>query len=95
MVSSLEVGSACRSLMDAGSRPRNFSPGECVRIITAAAMLWSENRASRKGDKRMEETLLQACVDAPPLKNQAQARVQKLRAVVKIIKNMRSRLFAC
>lgn len=75
------------------NRSKNFTPGECVGILTAAATHWAAYRASRTGDmkRRAGGAMLDAFVNATPTVDQSLARTREAVAVDKKIKNMRTR----
>lgn len=77
-------------------RAKNFYPGECVGVLTAAVTHWAAYRARRTGDmkRRAGGALLQAFVDATPAADQPMARTRTVAAVDKKIKNLRTRFIA-
>eukprot|EP00168_Porphyra_purpurea_P013819 TRINITY_DN388_c0_g1_i1.p1 TRINITY_DN388_c0_g1~~TRINITY_DN388_c0_g1_i1.p1 ORF type:complete len:309 (+),score=76.34 TRINITY_DN388_c0_g1_i1:736-1662(+) len=75
------------------SRSKNFTPGECVGVLTAAATHWAAHRGSRTGDKKRRSgaALLEAFVSATPAKDRPLALTRTADSINKKVKNMRSR----
>ncbi|KAK1863395.1 hypothetical protein I4F81_005951 [Pyropia yezoensis] len=75
------------------SRSKNFTPGECIGVLTAAETHWAAYRGSRTGDKkrRSAAALLEAFVRATPAKDRHLAQTRTADSINKKIKNMRSR----
>lgn len=74
------------------NRSQNFTPGECVGILTAAATNWAAYGANRTGDmkRRAGGAMLDAFVNATPTVDQSLARTREAVAVDKKINNMRT-----
>jgi len=82
-----------RRASPSSGRPKNFSTGETIGVMTAASAHWAECRGRRTGDKkrRMEAVMLKEFVDAAPAADLEVARSRSIKSVDKKIKNMPSR----
>lgn len=75
------------------SPSKNFTPGECIGVLSAAETHWAAYRGSRTGDKkrRSAAALLEAFVRATPAKDRRPAQTRTADSINNKIKTMRSR----
>jgi len=76
----LHVG---RRASPSAGRPKNFSTGETIGVMTAASAHWAEYHGSFTGEKkrRMEAVMLKAFVDATPAADLEVARNRSIKSV--------------